>query len=159
MTCDLVSLSYTARHLYAVWSHLPITIGPHSRGAKNKAANNQRRDDFRALQKEAKEFVILHDLPVFINRTLQVVMDLPVADIHDSKDDAFGADEALPLFILIMVRANPPMMASVLSYAESFTARQQLRTEQGYALAQALSNLSPGEWERHIDGEDVQAES
>jgi len=90
-----------------------------------------------------------------------------------SEDDAFGADEALPLFILIMVRANPPMMASVLSYAERFTARQQLRTEQGYALAQAqaavsfaatlqrqaLSNLSPGEWERHIDGEDVQAES
>ncbi|CAE7331641.1 VPS9A [Symbiodinium natans] len=90
-----------------------------------------------------------------------------------SEDDAFGADEALPLFILIMVRANPPMMASVLSYAERFTARQQLRTEQGYALAQAqaavsfaatlqrqaLSNLSPGEWERHIEGEDVNTES
>ncbi|CAE7497600.1 PRKG1 [Symbiodinium sp. CCMP2456] len=42
-TWDLISLfstygsSYTARHLYAVWSHLPIT--------------------------EAKEFVLLHDLP------------------------------------------------------------------------------------------------
>ena len=52
-TWDLVSLfssfghSYTARHLYAVWSHLPITLGPRKRGAENKAANNQRRDDSR----------------------------------------------------------------------------------------------------------------
>jgi len=83
-----------------------------------------------------------------------------------SQDDAFGADEALPLFILIVVRANPPMMASVLSYAERFTGREQLRTEQGYALAQAQAavsfsatlqrqalSLSPGEWERHIEDE------
>ena len=91
-----------------MWSHLPITISSHKRGAKNKAANNQRRDDFRTIQKEAKEFVILHDLPVpttdlewkqlyremgsffaakvFINRTPQVVLDLPVADVHDSKE-------------------------------------------------------------------------
>ena len=67
-TWDLVSLfstfghSYTARHLYAVWSHLPITIASHKRGAKNKAANHQRRDDFRAIQKEAKEFVIFLNL-------------------------------------------------------------------------------------------------
>ncbi|CAJ1350940.1 unnamed protein product [Effrenium voratum] len=81
-----------------------------------------------------------------------------------SQDNAFGADEAVPLFILIIVRANPPMMASVLSYAERFTTRDQQRTEQGYALAQAqaavsfsaslraqeLSNLAPGEWEGHI---------
>ncbi|CAE7598049.1 ppsC [Symbiodinium sp. CCMP2592] len=112
-TWDLVSLfscfghTYSARHLYAVWSHLPITIQPHTRGAKNKQQNLQRRDDHRMLMKEAKEFVILHDLPVpttnqewkqlyremgsifaakvFINRTPQVVLDLPVADIHDSK--------------------------------------------------------------------------
>ena len=99
---------YTARHLYAVWSHLPITIASQKGGAKNKAANNQRRDDVRAIQKEAKDFVILHDLPVptsdlewkqlhremgsffaakvFVNRTPQVVMDLPVADIHDCKE-------------------------------------------------------------------------
>ncbi|CAE7235948.1 ppsC [Symbiodinium sp. CCMP2592] len=112
-TWDLVSLfscfghTYSARHLYAVWSHLPITIRAHKRGAKNKQQNLQRRDDHRELMKEAKEFVILHDLPVpttnqewkqlyreigsffaakvFINRTPQVVLDLPVADIHDSK--------------------------------------------------------------------------
>ncbi|CAE7253788.1 unnamed protein product [Symbiodinium sp. CCMP2592] len=112
-TWDLVSFfscfghTYSARHLYAVWSHLPITIQPRKRGAKNKQQNLQRRDDHRMLMKEAKEFVILHDLPVpttnqewkqlyremgsffaakvFINRTPQVVLDLPVADIHDSK--------------------------------------------------------------------------
>ncbi|CAE7254264.1 ppsC [Symbiodinium sp. CCMP2592] len=99
--------TYSARHLYAVWSHLPITVRPHKRGAKNKQQNLQRRDDHRDLMKEAKEFVILHDLPVpttnqewkqlyreigsffaakvFINRTPQVVLDLPVSDIHDSK--------------------------------------------------------------------------
>ncbi|CAE7921259.1 ppsC, partial [Symbiodinium necroappetens] len=113
-TWDLVSLfscfghSYTARHLYAVWSHLPITLAAHKRGAKNATTNNQRRDDFRQIQKEAKDFVLLHDLPVpttdlewkqlyremgsffaakvFLSRTPQVVMDLPVADIHDSKE-------------------------------------------------------------------------
>ena len=102
-TWDLVSLfstfghSYTARHLYAVWSHLPITLAAHKRGAKNATTNNQRRDDFRQIQKEAKDFVVLHDLPVpssdlewkqlyremgsffaakvFLSRTPQVVMD------------------------------------------------------------------------------------
>ncbi|CAE7347611.1 hypothetical protein AK812_SmicGene43291 [Symbiodinium microadriaticum] len=69
-TWDLMSLlstfghSYTARHLYAVWSHLPITLAAHKRGAKNATTNNQRRDDFRQIQKEAKEFVVLHDVPV-----------------------------------------------------------------------------------------------
>ena len=113
-TWDLVSLfssfghSYMARHLYAVWSHLPITLAAHKRGAKNATTNNQRRDDFRQIQKEAKDFVLLHDLPVpttdlewkqlyremgsffaakvFLSRTPQVVLDLPVADIHDSKE-------------------------------------------------------------------------
>ncbi|CAE7034874.1 ppsC [Symbiodinium sp. CCMP2592] len=69
-TWDLVSLfscfghTYSARHLYAVWSHLPITVRSHKRGAKNKQQNLQRREDHRDLMKEAKEFVILHDLPV-----------------------------------------------------------------------------------------------
>ena len=54
--------TWDPRHLY-VWSHLPITIMARKRGEKNKATNNQRRDDYRALQKEAKEFVLLHDLP------------------------------------------------------------------------------------------------
>lgn len=85
-----------------------------------------------------------------------------------SQDNAFGADEALPLFILIIIRANPHMMDSVLSYAERFTTSDQRRTEQGYALAQAqsavefskrcrkdqLSNLKPGEWESHIESDD-----
>ncbi|CAE7269691.1 mpaC, partial [Symbiodinium microadriaticum] len=76
-TWDLVSLfssfghSYTARHLYAVWSHLPITLGPRKRGAENKAANNQRRDDSRKRSSSTGP---------------QVVLDLPVADIHDSKN-------------------------------------------------------------------------
>ncbi|CAE7728745.1 unnamed protein product, partial [Symbiodinium sp. CCMP2456] len=105
-TWDLVSLfssfghSHTARHVYAVWSHLPITIRALLRGAKNKESNNQRRDDYRAIQKEAKEFVILHDLPApttdlewkqlyremgsfFAAKVF--VLDLPVSDIHDSK--------------------------------------------------------------------------
>ncbi|CAL1162108.1 unnamed protein product [Cladocopium goreaui] len=81
-----------------------------------------------------------------------------------SQDNAFGADEALPLFILIIIRANPRMLDSVLSYAERFTTSDQRRTEQGYALAQAqsavefskrcrkeqLSNLKPGEWESSL---------
>ena len=87
---------------------LPITLAAHKRGAKNATTNNQRRDDFRQIQKEAKDFVVLHDLPVptsdlewkqlyremgsffaakvLLSRTPQVVMDLPVADIHDSKE-------------------------------------------------------------------------
>ena len=69
-TWDLVSLfstfghSYTARHLYAVWSQLPITLAAHKRGAKNATTNNQRRDDFRQMQKEAKDFVVLHEFAV-----------------------------------------------------------------------------------------------
>jgi len=76
--------------------------------------------------------------------------------------DAFGADEATPLFILAVLRARPPMFSSVLAYAENFAGRSQMLTEQGYALAQAqsamsfaenprpdqISNLEPGEWER-----------
>ena len=48
---DIVGLSlekkvqtWDPRHLY-VWSHLPITIMARKRGEKNKATNNQRRDD------------------------------------------------------------------------------------------------------------------
>lgn len=76
--------------------------------------------------------------------------------------EAFGADEATPLFILAVLRARPPMFFSVLAYAEIFAGRSQMLMEQGYALAQAqsamsfaedprpeqLSNLEPGEWER-----------
>jgi len=79
-----------------------------------------------------------------------------------TSSDAFGADEATPLFILAVLRARPPMFSSILAYAENFAGRSQMLTEQGYALAQAqsamsfaenprpdqLSNLEPGEWER-----------
>jgi len=84
-----------------------------------------------------------------------------------SQDNAFGADEALPLFILIIIRANPPMLDSIVSYAERFTTSDERRTQQGYALTQAqlavefskrcrkeqLSNLRPGEWESHFENE------
>ncbi|CAE7730907.1 ppsC, partial [Symbiodinium necroappetens] len=117
-TWDLVSLfstfgpSYTARHLYAVWSHLPITISSHKRGTKNKQMNNQRRDDFRAIQKEAKDFVLLHDLPlptsdlewkqlyremgsffaakVFVNRTCQAFRDFP--EIYNVLSTSLGQE-------------------------------------------------------------------
>merc|ERR1739848_850002 len=51
--------------------------------------------------------------------------------------DAFGADSSLPLFILVVFRANPPMFSSVLAYTEHFAERRQLLTEKGYALTQA----------------------
>lgn len=80
--------------------------------------------------------------------------------------EAFGADDSLPLFILVVLRANPKMFSSVLAYAECFTARAQMLTEQGYALTQAraavtfaesvrpehLAGLRPGEWELHTSG-------
>ena len=82
------------------------TWTPQARG-EEQSSEQSAPGRFQALQKEAKEFVILHDLPVptsdlewkqlyremgsfavkvFINRTPQVVLDLPVADIHDSKN-------------------------------------------------------------------------
>lgn len=75
---------------------------------------------------------------------------------------ALGADVALPLFILVLLRANPPMFASSLVYMERFTGRARMLTEQGYALTQAraavsfletaqrrhFAGLAPGEWER-----------
>eukprot|EP00930_Biecheleria_cincta_P027596 TRINITY_DN19356_c0_g1_i2.p1 TRINITY_DN19356_c0_g1~~TRINITY_DN19356_c0_g1_i2.p1 ORF type:complete len:1159 (+),score=199.59 TRINITY_DN19356_c0_g1_i2:187-3663(+) len=80
-----------------------------------------------------------------------------------AQKEAFGADEATPLFILVVLRANPPMLESVLMYAERFTGRAQRLTEQGYSLTQlrvAVSfiadiqsnklNLQPGEWENHV---------
>lgn len=89
--------------------------------------------------------------------------------VEGLQGDAFGADESLPLFILVILRANPPMFSSVITYAERFTDRAQMLTEQGYALTQAraavsfaatvrredLTGLAPGEWERHLcaDGE------
>merc|ERR1712124_42726 len=79
---------------------------------------------------------------------------------------AFGADELVPLFILVVLRANPPMFNSVLLYTERLTTRMQMLTEQGYALtllraavsftetvsARDLVGLAPGEWEQHMNG-------
>uniref|UniRef100_A0A7S0B3X7 VPS9 domain-containing protein n=1 Tax=Pyrodinium bahamense TaxID=73915 RepID=A0A7S0B3X7_9DINO len=78
--------------------------------------------------------------------------------------DAFGADASLPLFILVVLHANPPMFNSVLTYCERFIPPMQKLTEQGYALTQAhaaasfaesvrpadLNGLQPGEWERNM---------
>ncbi|CAE6963924.1 ppsC [Symbiodinium sp. CCMP2592] len=78
-----------------------LLLRPHLLGqAPLRQQNLQRRDDHRDLMKEAKEFVILHDLPVpttnqewkqlyreigsfFAAKVF--VLDLPVSDIHDSK--------------------------------------------------------------------------
>lgn len=79
--------------------------------------------------------------------------------------DGFGADAALPLFILVVIRAKPQRLSSVCLYMERFTTRAQMLTEQGYALTQVraaisfaeavrqrdLMNLQPGEWERHME--------
>jgi len=64
------------------------------------------------------------------------------AACHHKSEQAFGADESLPLFILVVIRANPPKFSSVLDYVEQFTTRAQMRTEQGYALTQASAALS-----------------
>jgi len=77
--------------------------------------------------------------------------------------DALGADESQPLFIMVMLRANPPMLNSMLAYIELFTPKQLMLREQGYALMQAqgavafcehvreqdLGGLEPGEWDQH----------
>jgi len=81
-------------------------------------------------------------------------------------ENAFGADDSLPLFILVVIAANPPMLHSVLAYAECFISREQMLTEQGYALTQAraassfvecirgedLAGLEAGEWDRRMGG-------
>jgi len=77
---------------------------------------------------------------------------------------SFGADASLPMFILLVLRANPPMLSSVLAYVECFTTRAQMLTEQGYAVTQAraaasfvesvrpchLVGLAQGEWHYHM---------
>eukprot|EP00927_Polykrikos_kofoidii_P077013 TRINITY_DN74005_c0_g1_i1.p1 TRINITY_DN74005_c0_g1~~TRINITY_DN74005_c0_g1_i1.p1 ORF type:complete len:1270 (+),score=161.96 TRINITY_DN74005_c0_g1_i1:514-3810(+) len=94
---------------------------------------------------------------------------LEVATKNSSSDSGrppatLGADESLPIFILLVLRANPPMFCSVLSYAENFASRAQLLTQEGYALTQAhaavawiesarpgdLCGLQLGEWERGL---------
>lgn len=86
------------------------------------------------------------------------------AGIAEGNDDALGADVSLPLFILVILRANPPMLESVLTYIERFTPKAQLLTEEGYAHVQAraavsfaqnatardLAGLRPGEWEDFV---------
>lgn len=78
--------------------------------------------------------------------------------------EAFGADDLVPLFIMVVLRANPPMFSSVLAYTEALTTRTQMFTAQGYAFTQfqgaeaftrsvgpeSLAGLAPGEWERHM---------
>lgn len=90
-------------------------------------------------------------------------------DSFSGGGDAFGADASLPLFILIILRANPPMFNSVLLYAERFSPRAERLTEQGYALTQAkaavsfitsarrsdFQGLELGEWERHVSCSDA----
>lgn len=82
----------------------------------------------------------------------------------ERKDAAFGADDALPLFILVIIRANPPMLDSVMLYVDRFLTKEHGVTEQGYALTQVqlgvsftasvrpdrLLALRPGEWERNM---------
>jgi hypothetical protein len=77
-------------------------------------------------------------------------------------DRAYGADDLVPLFILVVIKANPPMLSSVLVYSERLITETQRLTEQGYALTllrsaldfvenvspDKLTGLLPGEWER-----------
>jgi len=57
-------------------------------------------------------------------------------------DVALGADESLPIFILLVVLSNPWMFHSVLSYVECSITRSQMLTVQGYALTQAKAVVS-----------------
>lgn len=79
------------------------------------------------------------------------------------KNDAFGADETLPLVILIVVRANPPMLDSVLTFAERFIPSEERMRAMGYAMTQARLAcsfaesvrpeslvLKPGEWKQKM---------
>ena len=52
--------------------------------------------------------------------------------------DGFGADAALPLFILVVIRAKPQRLSSVCLYMERFTTRAQMLTEQGHILKMKL---------------------
>lgn len=81
---------------------------------------------------------------------------------------AFGADESVPLFILVVLRARPHQFSSVLAYCERFTSREERLSKGGYALTQASSaaawpiglrkeglvGLRQGEWESHMGSGD-----
>jgi hypothetical protein len=86
------------------------------------------------------------------------------AAAQSRRESAFGADELTPLFIMVVLRANPPMFSSVLAYTECLITSGQRMTEQGYALTllraavsftdhvgpDQLIGLAPGEWERYM---------
>lgn len=107
------------------------------------------------------------DMLETIGRAFRVVTDaaLQLASKSSATRRDFGADDAFPLFAVVVLRARPPMLASVMDYTELFTPRKQLLSERGYALTQlrlivsfaetlqgrSLAGLEPGEWERRME--------
>ena len=100
---------YTLKWIYAAWSALPIIIATHRRGkdSKDSKTANRHKDGLQIIE-EAKSFLEVTGLPMpqdkeewrlmfkemgsflatksFLTNTPPPVMQLPVADIHDSKE-------------------------------------------------------------------------
>ena len=100
--------SFTLRQLWGVWESLPLLQGPRQRGPKNKAQNQIRLEGWETLKEEARCFLKEEGLPLpqtgpewrlvyramgkvlaaraFLTDTPADVMQLPVQDVADSKE-------------------------------------------------------------------------
>ena len=100
--------SYTLRQLWGVWESLPLLQGPKQRGPKNKAQNQTRLAGWETLKEDARCFLKEEGLPfpqtgpewrlvcramgkvlaarAFLTDTPAEVMQLPVQDVADSKE-------------------------------------------------------------------------
>ena len=100
--------SYTLRQLWGVWESLPLLQGPRQRGPRNKAQNQTRLAGWETLKEDARCFLKEEGLPfpqtgpewrlvyramgkvlaarAFLTDTPAEVMQLPVQDVADSKE-------------------------------------------------------------------------
>ena len=108
--------SYTLRQLWGVWESLPLLQGPRQRGPRNKAQNQTRLEGWETLKEDARCFLKEEGLPfpqtgpewrlvyramgkvlaarAFLTDTPAEVMQLPVQDVADSKEQKGGMRRA-----------------------------------------------------------------
>ena len=118
--------SFTLRQLWGVWESLPLLQGPRQRGPKNKAQNQIRLEGWENLKEDARCFLKEEGLPfpqtgpewrlvyramgkvlaarAFLTDTPAEVMQLPVQDVADSKEQILRAvcDERISVPVGLM---------------------------------------------------------
>lgn len=73
--------------------------------------------------------------------------------IGEEKDDgALGADDFLPIFIIVVLRSQLPRLYSNCSYIQSFLNPIRLMSQKGYCLVNLQSAL---EFLMNVDGESL----